>query len=61
MQNLHQYLTEQFGSNDLDKTGIAQFPEFDIIAVPTIVIDKPITLVGMGDTISSISLLAAKA
>ncbi|HPY74506.1 MAG: ADP-dependent glucokinase/phosphofructokinase [Planctomycetes bacterium] len=61
LQNLHQYLTEQFGSNDLDKTGIAQFPEFDIIAVPTIVIDKPITLVGMGDTISSISLLAAKA
>jgi len=34
--------------------------EIEIIAVPTIIIDNPITLVGMGDTISSISLVAAR-
>jgi len=40
-------------------TGMAEFNDLDVIAVPTILIDKPITLVGMGDTISSISLVAA--
>jgi len=39
--------------------GICSTDEADIIAVPTIIIDKPITLVGMGDTISSISLVAS--
>jgi ADP-dependent phosphofructokinase/glucokinase len=40
--------------------GIFVNNELEIIAVPTIIIDKPITLVGMGDTISSISLVAAR-
>lgn len=58
---LSDFITKQYGQNELLNTGIATFQDFDIIAVPTIIIDKPLTLVGMGDTISSISLLAAKA
>ncbi len=42
------------------ETGIGQMGDLELIAVPTILIDKPITLVGMGDTISSISLVAAR-
>ena len=40
--------------------GIYEGNEFDVIAIPTIIVPKPKTLVGMGDTISSISLIAAK-
>ena len=40
--------------------GIAAYRDFEIIAVPTILIDKPLTLVGMGDTISSVSLIGAR-
>jgi len=40
--------------------GISQYAGFDIVAVPTILVEKPITLVGMGDTISSISLVGAR-
>lgn len=40
-------------------TGIYESADSQVIAVPTILIDKPITLVGMGDTISSISLVAS--
>lgn len=39
--------------------GICEYKGFDIIAVPTILIDHPKTLVGMGDTISSFSLIGA--
>lgn len=45
--------------DNLINTGLAEFNNLDVIAVPTILIDKPITLVGMGDTISSVSLVAA--
>ena len=41
-------------------TGIVRGSDYEMIAVPTILIDKPITLVGMGDTISSLSLLGAR-
>lgn len=40
--------------------GVSTYQNFDIIAVPTILIDKPLTLVGMGDTISSVSLIGAR-
>ena len=33
--------------------------DFDVIAVPTILVPNPVTLVGMGDTISSVSLVGA--
>lgn len=41
------------------KTGIADYAEYEVIAVPTILVDNPVTLVGMGDTISSISLIGS--
>lgn len=41
-------------------TGLSEYAGFDVIAIPTIIIDKPKTLVGMGDTISSISLIASR-
>lgn len=41
-------------------TGISQYAGFDVIAVPTILVEKPVTLVGMGDTISSVSLIGAR-
>ncbi|HOI10547.1 MAG TPA: ADP-dependent glucokinase/phosphofructokinase [Myxococcota bacterium] len=40
-------------------TGIWEGPDFDVVAVPTILVERPVTLVGMGDTISSVSLVAA--
>lgn len=44
----------------LTETGIGGFEGYDVIAVPTILVEKPVTLVGMGDTISSISLITAR-
>jgi ADP-dependent phosphofructokinase/glucokinase len=40
--------------------GIGTFEGENVIAVPTILIEKPLTLVGMGDTISSVSLIGAR-
>jgi ADP-dependent phosphofructokinase/glucokinase len=48
------------GQNDLVKTGIGRYRHWDLIIAPTILIEKPVTLVGMGDTISSLSLVAAR-
>lgn len=45
---------------DFALSGLTSFAGFDLIAVPTILIDKPLTLVGMGDTISSVSLVGAR-
>lgn len=44
----------------LEEDGIADFRGYDLIAIPTILVPKPVTLVGMGDTISSISLVASR-
>lgn len=44
----------------LAESGLAQLDDFDVIAVPSIIVDKPKTLVGMGDTISSVSLVGAR-
>ncbi|WP_421920028.1 ADP-dependent glucokinase/phosphofructokinase [Marinifilum sp.] len=48
-----------FGENDFLSTGIFSNEVIELIAVPTILIEKPVSLVGMGDTISSVSLVAA--
>lgn len=45
---------------ELMTSGLSQYAGFDIIAVPTILVEKPKTLVGMGDTISSVSLIGAR-
>ena len=57
---LSEEISQTTPSADFIQTGIATLNKLDIIAVPTILIDKPITLVGMGDTISSVSLVAAR-
>ncbi len=60
LKALSDHISKNFGANELPEKGIWANNEFELIAVPTILIDKPVTLVGMGDTISSISLVAAR-
>ncbi|MBQ4400175.1 MAG: hypothetical protein II830_02630, partial [Alphaproteobacteria bacterium] len=55
IENLAQFLNKP----ELAENGICHLSGYDVIAVPTILIDKPLTLVGMGDTISSVSLIGA--
>jgi len=60
LQELSNFIDKGNKTTSFMETGIFSTPEFDLIAVPTILIDKPVTLVGMGDTISSISLVGAR-
>jgi ADP-dependent phosphofructokinase/glucokinase len=60
LKNLSETIAKKFGANTILEDGIFANNDLEIIAVPTIIIDKPITLVGMGDTISSISLVGAR-
>lgn len=60
LHNLSDEIMALFGTNKLLTTGMFANEEIEIIAVPTIIIDNPVTLVGMGDTISSISLVGAR-
>lgn len=53
-------LAEYIGNEKLLETGISVYENYDLIALPTIIVEKPLTLVGMGDTISSLSLIAAR-
>ncbi|MBQ8481759.1 MAG: ADP-dependent glucokinase/phosphofructokinase [Alphaproteobacteria bacterium] len=55
LEKLARYLNIQ----ELSTSGVCDWNNLEIIAVPTILIEKPLTLVGMGDTISSISLVGA--
>ncbi|KAL0216735.1 hypothetical protein P9112_008919 [Eukaryota sp. TZLM1-RC] len=55
---LFSILSANYGvSDDFLQTGIAELKDFDVIAVPTVLVANPKTLVGMGDTISSMSLI----
>jgi len=56
---LASHLEARFGPGDLRETGILETEEFDVVALPTIIVKNPLTLVGMGDTISSLSLVGA--
>jgi ADP-dependent phosphofructokinase/glucokinase len=60
LKSLSETVEYKFGANNLMEDGIFTTDELEVIAVPTIIIENPITLVGMGDTISSISLVAAR-
>ncbi len=53
-------LAEHLHKPELLSNGIAEVDGHDVIAIPTILVEKPVTLVGMGDTISSISLVGAR-
>jgi ADP-dependent phosphofructokinase/glucokinase len=56
LRALDGHLAQAHGVQGLAETGVARLPGFSVVAVPTILIEKPVTLVGMGDTISSLSL-----
>lgn len=60
LKKLSDLVDKEISPNKLMEQGIFSNDEIEIIAVPTIIIDNPVTLVGMGDTISSISLVAAR-
>ncbi len=53
-------LSEHIKSNAILNSGITEYDGYDIIAVPTLLVENPKTLVGMGDTISSLSLVCAR-
>ena len=59
LEQLSNTVNTIFGKNDVLSSGIYSNEEIELIAVPTILIEKPVTLVGMGDTISSVSLVGA--
>ncbi len=52
-------LSEFLNSKTLLQKGFCTYKNLNIIAIPTIIIEKPKTLVGMGDTISSFSIIGA--
>lgn len=52
-------LAGYIGDPGFAASGIGHYQGYDIIAVPTLLVEKPLTLVGMGDTISSISLVGS--
>jgi ADP-dependent phosphofructokinase/glucokinase len=60
LKALSDYLQMTYGIASFESSGIAQTPDFRVVAVPTILIEKTVTLVGMGDTISSLSLVGAR-
>ena len=47
-------------NEDLLDCGMCRIGNYWLCAIPTIIVERPKTLVGMGDTISSVSLLAAR-
>ena len=56
LADLAQHVEKEYGVKGLLENGVGSCGRFKIAAVPTILIEKPVTLVGMGDTISSLSL-----
>ncbi len=60
LKALADHLKESHGIEGFESTGIGSAPGFRVVAVPTILVEKPVTLVGMGDTISSLSLVGAR-
>ena len=55
LKNLAQYLNLP----ELLSEGYANYKGYNLAAIPTMLLQKPKTLVGMGDTISSLSLVCA--
>ncbi|KAL0221253.1 hypothetical protein RCL1_001107 [Eukaryota sp. TZLM3-RCL] len=60
LTSVSEYIANEMkGPNTLAETGIVELPEFDVIAAPTIIVPRPKTLVGMGDTIGISKLIGA--
>lgn len=53
-------LAAYFAAPELLESGMMTCGDMDLIAVPTILVENPKTLVGMGDTISAVSLVGAR-
>lgn len=53
-------LSSWLNKQELLINGLCEVEDVLVTAIPTILVDKPKTLVGMGDTISSVSLLAGR-
>lgn len=53
-------LSRAVNNEDLLDCGMCRIGNYWLCAIPTIIVERPKTLVGMGDTISSVSLLAAR-
>jgi len=53
------WIESTYASSSVRETGIFSSDQFDCIVLPTILVENPVTLVGMGDTISSLSLTGA--
>jgi len=60
LEALDAHLKAQHQAAGLGEEGVAKTGAFTVVAVPTILIEQPVTLVGMGDTISSLSLVGAR-
>ncbi|HTB33344.1 MAG TPA: ADP-dependent glucokinase/phosphofructokinase, partial [bacterium] len=48
------------GASSLAVDGMFKGRDFNLVAVPTILVEPPLSLVGLGDTISSLSLVGAR-
>ncbi len=59
-RELTRYITssESYIKVNFISSGIAETPEYLICAIPSIIVDKPVFTVGLGDTISSTALAA---
>jgi len=58
IQLLNSYLKEKYcEESTLYATGIFKSSNFNLIAIPTILVESPKMLVGLGDTISLIAVL----
>jgi len=55
----HLFFVQSYKVESLQTTGIVVTDSFECTVIPTILVEKPVTLVGMGDTISSLSLTGA--
>jgi ADP-dependent phosphofructokinase/glucokinase len=53
-------LAQKLKAPELLEKGICSVGDYTLSATPTILVEKPKTLVGMGDTISSVSLIAGR-
>jgi ADP-dependent phosphofructokinase/glucokinase len=60
LTRLESHLKKHDESTTLSTSGIFEGETFDVICTPTIIVENPVTLVGMGDTISSLSLFGSK-
>lgn len=58
LRTLQDYLETVYSKKmDFSKSGSYELPSFTLVGVPTIVVEKPKTTVGLGDLISSFSIL----